>query len=175
MTLRKILPPLTVILACAVVLFGIRMFLRPIAAENSAAEQLTTMQTLLPDSKTFVPEEYRGDDPNITALYKGENGYVIETMVSGYTDSITLWVGVSESGSVTGLTIRDIAETRGLGQRALNHTAFLEQYLATSGNADTDALSGATVTSKAITKAVNSAAAYISGADISSGATEWSK
>ena len=36
-----------------------------------------------------------------------------------------------------------------------------------------DALTGATVTSKAVTRAVNSAAAFVTGADVSSGATEW--
>ena len=38
---------------------------------------------------------------------------------------------------------------------------------------DVDALTGATVTSKAIAKAVNSASAYVTGADVDSGATQW--
>ena len=38
---------------------------------------------------------------------------------------------------------------------------------------DIDALTGATVTSKAVTRAVNSAVAFVTGADISSSATEW--
>jgi len=178
MTLRKIILPITVILTLAIILFGTHAFLRPIAAENSAEEQRKTMQTLLPESTTFLPEEYHGDDPNITALFKGESGNIIETTVKGYADNITLWVGVDKEGSVTGLTIRDIAETSGLGQRALRSTVFLEQFLGTTGSAaaneNIDVLSGATVTTKAIIKAVNSASAHISGADISSGATEWS-
>ena len=36
-----------------------------------------------------------------------------------------------------------------------------------------DALTGATVTSKAVVKAVNSASAFVTGADVSSSATEW--
>ena len=36
-----------------------------------------------------------------------------------------------------------------------------------------DAISGATVTSKAIVRSVNSASAYVTGADISSSATTW--
>jgi len=51
------------------------------------------------------------------------------------------------------------------------------QYLGTSGEAavgeDIDAITGATVTSKAVTKAVNSACAFVTGADVSSSATEW--
>ena len=178
MTIRKILLPLLSLFACAVLLFGTHAFLRPVAAHNAAEEQRNTMQQLLPGAVSFSREEYHGDDPNITAVFRGENGCVIETSVIGYVDTITLWVGVSESGKVTGLTVRSIAETPGLGQRALRDRAFLEQFLGSSGSAaaseEIDALSGATVTTKAITKAVNSAAAYVSGADVSSGATEWS-
>ena len=36
-----------------------------------------------------------------------------------------------------------------------------------------DAITGATVTSKAIARCVNSAIAYVTGADVSSGATSW--
>ena len=38
---------------------------------------------------------------------------------------------------------------------------------------DVDAITGATVTSKAIVRCVNSAVGYVTGADISSGATSW--
>ena len=54
---------------------------------------------------------------------------------------------------------------------------FLAQFLLTGGDAEVgsnvDALTGATVSSKAVTKAVNSAVAYVTGADTSSSATEW--
>lgn len=56
-------------------------------------------------------------------------------------------------------------------------TAVLGQFLGTAGEAsvgkDIEALTGATVTSKAIAKGVNSAAAFVTGADVSSSATEW--
>ena len=38
---------------------------------------------------------------------------------------------------------------------------------------DVDAITGATVTSKAIVRCVNSAVGYVTGADTSSGATSW--
>ena len=85
----------------------------------------------------------------------------------------------------------------GLGANALWDTDVLAQFLNTSGGvtvgtpgetdafsgatgeAETetevyvDAITGATVTSKAIARCVNSAAAYVTGADVSSGATSW--
>jgi len=49
--------------------------------------------------------------------------------------------------------------------------------LNTSGEAEVgtnvDAISGATVTSKAVARSINSAVAYVTGADVSSAATEW--
>jgi electron transport complex protein RnfG len=67
---------------------------------------------------------------------------------------------------------------------ALNNSEFLLQFLNTEGGvaigSDTvetenyvDGISGATVTSKAIARCVNSAVAYVTGADVDSGATSW--
>ena len=90
---------------------------------------------------------------------------------------MVLWVGVTNEGWVSGVTVRSHAETLGLGRRAQTDRDFLMQYLYTEGGAavgeDIDALTGATVTSKAVTRAVNSAAAFVTGADVSSSATEW--
>ena len=135
------------------------------------------MQTILPGSETFTVEPYAGEDANIVSVHKGETGFVIETRTYGYAGDITMLVGVSNEGTVTGLVVRHLTETYGLGRNALTDTDFLAQFLNTSGEAavgeTVDALTGATVTSKAVTRAVNSAVAYVTGADASSGATTW--
>ena len=81
------------------------------------------------------------------------------------------------AGSVTGLVVRDMRETFGLGREALTDIPFLAQFLGTDGDAavgeNVDAITGATVTSRAIARGVNSAAAYVTGADVGSSATEW--
>ena len=86
-------------------------------------------------------------------------------------------VGVSTDGTVTGLVVRQMSETHGLGANAVNDADFLAQFLNTAGDAEVgtnvDAISGATVTSKAVTRSVNSAVAFVTGADVSSGATSW--
>lgn len=86
-------------------------------------------------------------------------------------------VGVYNDGSVSGLVVRELRETRGLGGRALTDTKFLSQFLNTRGDAsvgdNVDALTGATVTSRAIARGVNSASAFVTGADGSSSATTW--
>ncbi len=185
------------ILVAALVLFGASFALQDAAAKKAQAEHLWLMQTLLPGSEEFTLEAYSGDDANIRSVHKAENGFVIETVTRGYADDITMFIGVSKEGKVTGLVVYEAHETFGLGSKALTDHVFLSQFLnssdtfavATQGadafsgatgeaetNGDTvdvDGITGATVTSKAIVRCVNSAIAYVTGADTGSGATSW--
>lgn len=174
---RFVLIPIVTIALSAAILFGASMALRGVAVENGRKEHLQILRTLLPGSEEFTVEPYAGEDANIVSVHKGENGFVIETVTVGYVDEIRMLIGVGNDGKVTGLMVRDLSETYGLGAQALTDTDFLAQFLSTSGEAEVgstvDALTGATVTSKAITRAVNSAVAYVTGADASSGATSW--
>ena len=178
---------ITIVLA-ALILFGASYGLQGIAAKNAQEEHLWLMQTLLPGSESFTVEPYAGDDANIRSVHKAENGFVIETVTYGYADEITMLVGVSKEGKVTGLVVREAHETFGLGSKALTDHVFLSQFLNSSGNfsvdtgsedafsgatdtaeteGDTvgvDAITGATVTSKAVVRCVNSAVAYVTGA-----------
>ena len=174
---RNILLPIVTIALSAAILLGASLALSGVARENGKREHLQIMQTLLPGSENFTVEPYTGDDANIVSVHKAENGFVIETVTRGYVDDIRMLIGVSNDGKVTGLVVRELDETFGLGAAALTDTDFLAQFLNTSGEAEVgtnvDALTGATVTSKAVTRAVNSAVAYVTGADASSGATSW--
>lgn len=175
---KTIFIPAVVIICAAAILFGLTFGMQKIATDQAEAEHLKIMQTLLPGSKDFILEPYSGDDANIHSVHKAEDyGYVIETVTAGYAGDIRMLIGVSKDGKVTGLVVREMSETAGLGLNALNDTDFLAQFLNTSGDAEVgtnvDAITGATVTSKAITRCVNSAVAYVTGADIDSGATSW--
>lgn len=174
---KSFLIPIIAVAMMALALFGVSQVFSNVAKENAEKELLSTMQTLLPGSSVFAEEEYKGEDANIRRVFKGENGYVIETATQGYADEIVLLVGVSNDGLVTGLTVRDMHETVGLGANALTDWEFLAQFLKTDGSAevgtDVDAISGATVTSKAIARCVKSAVGFVTGADVDSGATSW--
>lgn len=91
-------------------------------------------------------------------------GYVFSTSAKGYGGDIVTMVGVKSDGNVAGMDFISISETAGLGMNADNDD-FKEQYVGkTNGigvnkNAPADneiqALTGATITSKAVTEAVN--------------------
>lgn len=174
---KPVFVPMITILLAAVLLCGVTFALNGIATKNAQAEHIRIMQTLLPGSNTFTLEPYSGNDTNIRTVHKGENGFVIETVTAGYAGEITMLIGVSSEGTVTGVVVRDLSETIGLGANSLSDHTFLAQFLNTSGDAEVgttvDAISGATVTSKAITRCVNSAVAFVTGADTESGATSW--
>jgi len=195
---KSILLPIITIAVCAAILLGTAVGLNGTAAENAQAAHLELMRTLLPGSESFTLEPYAGEDANIVSVHKGENGFVIETVTYGYAGDIQMFVGVSDAGKVTGLVVYRMEETFGLGANALTDHVFLAQFLnskgsfsigtpgadAFSGATDTaaaegedsvyvDGITGATVTSKAIARSVNSAVAYVTGADAASAATSW--
>ena len=174
---KDVFAPVIAIVLAALILLGLSFGLKGVAAANAQAEHMKIMQTMLPDSKEFVVEPYSGDDANIRSVRKGETGFVIETVTAGYAGDIRMLVAVNHEGMVVGLVVREMSETHSLGLNALNDVDFLAQFLKTTGEAEigngVDAISGATVTSRAIVRGVNSAVAYVTGADVESGATSW--
>lgn len=173
----KILTPIIVILVGTLLVFCASRATAGLKKANEEAYMLDRMQTVLPGSSTFTPEAYTGEDTNIRSTYKAENGYAVFVVTQGYAGDISMLVGVSNEGTVTGLQVQQMTESYGLGARALSDYEFLIQFLNTDGTAevgtDVDALTGATVTSKAITRGVNSAVSFVTGADTSSSATSW--
>lgn len=171
----KLIMPAAVIVVCMVVMLCVSAGLSGIRIRNERLERNETLEFLLPESKNFVEVVY--SDESIRSVWQGETGYVIETVVDGYVGKIALWVGVDADGWVTGVTVREMVETLGLGAEAMYDPDFLAQFLRTKGDAEVgvnvDALTGATVTSRAVAKGVNAAAGYVTGTDVSSGATEW--
>ncbi len=99
-------------------------------------------------------------------------GYII-TAVSkeGYGGDIVISVGIQQDGTVKGIEMLKIAETAGLGMKA-SEDAFKDQFKdqqvsyfqytksGESGEGMIDALSGATITTNAVTNAVNAALVY---------------
>lgn len=186
------------IVLAALILFGASFGLQGLATKKAQEEHLWLMQTLLPGSESFTVEPYNGEDANIRSVHKAEEGYVIETVTYGYADEITMVIGVSNEGKVTGLVVLEAHETSGLGNKALTDHVFLSQFLNSSGSftietsgadafsgatgeaeAETgsevavDGITGATVTSKAVARCVNSAVGYVTGVDAVSSATTW--
>ena len=175
--MRKLLVPIIAFLLAAVILLGLYNGLNEERLVYEAHDLQEKMEAMLPGSEYFAPEPYTGEDSNIHRVWKADTGYIVETITYGYAGNITMLIGVHNDGYVTGLQVRDMEETYGLGGEALTDWEFLRQFLRTEGDAEIgngiDAISGATVTSKAVARSVNSAVGFVTGADTSSAATSW--
>ena len=190
--------PIIALILAAALLLGLCVGLDGVAARNAQKYHLTLMQTLLPGATEFTLEPYAGEDANIRSVHKSDIGFVVETVTYGYAGEITMLVGVNNAGKVTGVVVREAHETFGLGGNALTDHVFLSQFLNKSGSFEVaaagadafsgataeaapaegeaisvDAITGATVTSKAVVRCVNSAVAYVTGADTVTEATSW--
>lgn len=100
-------------------------------------------------------------------------GYIITvTDKNGYGGNIKMTVGIDSKGTITGLEILDISETAGLGMKAtdkswrnqftgINSDKIVYTKNGKSADNEIDAISSATITTKAVTGGVNGAlAAY---------------
>lgn len=115
--------------------------------------------------------QYVSFDNALSALDAGGNtvGYVISvTSHEGYGGDISISVGINNEGTVMGVEILSISETAGLGMKAKEDT-FRNQFTGKtvtqfsytkqepSADFEIEALSGATITTNAVTNAVNGA------------------
>ena len=94
-------------------------------------------------------------------------GMVVTTASNGYGGAIEVMTGIRADGTVTGVTILSMEETPGLGAKT-KEDRFLRQfkgsagggsYAVTKDSGEIDAVSGATISSRAVTAAVNEAVA----------------
>lgn len=127
------------------------------------------MQAVLPAaSYADVGAESDGE---IEAVYAADNGgWVVQVTESGSQGLITMMVGVNADYTCNGISITESSETAGLGaiagQSSEKGDAFRTQFIGQSGTVavtkeggEIDAISGATITSKAVCRGVTAALA----------------
>ena len=144
-----------------------------VMADADAFEGLELVEDAIKQVEETVESSGCSINELVEAKANGETvGYVVTTTTSeGYGGEIQISVGILTDGTVNGVAILSIGETAGLGMKATEEE-FYGQYAGknvelfsvtkTGASADheIDALSGATITSNAMTKAVNSAVVY---------------
>ena len=160
---------------------------KPIEEAKNKTEQLS-YQAVLPEGKTFEEEEALNEKleaftpegseierVRVAKDAKGEEaGYVfLVTSKEGYGGSIQFSMGVKMDGTIGGIEIIEMSETAGLGAKCVEDE-FKSQYQGKSGEVslvkgeasnenEVSAISGATITSKAITNAVNQVLKFVAG------------
>ncbi len=169
-----IIPTVALLLIC-LVSTALLAFTNSITAEKIALNAIETEQNsralVLPGVASC--DEVVTHDSGVTYCLAKDNigndiGYVFTSSAKGYGGSVIIMVGMDMEGKITGMEILSHSETPGLGANAVKPD-FKSRFLGKSGEltvSKTDnsgqniqAITAATITSKAVTSAVNSAVA----------------
>lgn len=146
-------------------------------AAVTAANAEAARQSVLQDAKEF--KEVDKDNDGTTDYYEGLDasgavvGYVFDCSgdAKGYGGDVSVTVGISADGTITGIQPDDVSnETPGLGQNS-NKDSWKAQFVGESGDLTVvksdkaaqentsdgkiNAITSATITSKAVTASVN--------------------
>ncbi len=149
-------------------------------AEQERKEAEEARRAAFPDAVSFeestakITEDYAIIKSVYTALDVGGNeiGIVASVVTKGYSSGLNLTVGIGADGTVKGVVVGSHSETPGLGAKA-TEDKFRGQYIGKaytepltvvknppSADNEVQAITGATITSRGVTDAVNTVAAY---------------
>ncbi len=140
-----------------------------IEAASVQAKQ-NAVKSIFAESDNIV--EIQGTYPNsVSSVYRVEAsgvqiGYAVDITSTGFGGDINMMVGFGTDMAVAGVSVIEHSETPGLGANIKNDS-FLEQFKGISDQivvgSNVDALSGATISSKAVAYGINEASQVVKG------------
>ena len=166
---------LTLLLIAAVVaaaLALVNQITKPIIDKVNAEKTQQAIQIVLPGGYDSEITDYTDETGLVSKVYKGANGYALEVTPAGFDNTITMMVGVDLDGKVLGISVISHTESAGLGAVAAADNAagnaFRDQFFGQSGSVSVskdggniDAITNATITSRAVCDGVNAALACV--------------
>lgn len=160
---------LTLLLITAVVA-GLLAFVNELTARR--IDELTRQKAEQAMREVLPAQDYTPLDAalpqGVTEAYRaGDAGYVVRVAPNGFGGAIDLMVGVKADGTVNGVAVIAHSETASLGANCTREE-FRAQYAGGAGpfavgqdGGTIEALTGATVTSRAVTDGVNAALDFV--------------
>ena len=151
----------------ALLLSGVNALTKDRIAENDVKEKSAAIAMIFPDSDSSEPADVTIDGINgVWLVTSGGDllGYAASVSPLGFGGALDMMVGVNSDGTIAGMKIVSHSETPGLGSR-VDDPDYLSQYTGKSGvlsfGSGIDAITGSTISSKAVLEAANRAlAAY---------------
>ena len=166
---NKIFKPIVVLCAICVVITGAlaatNSVTKPVIDEATARAQNEARNELLPEAEGGFTKVDGIDVENVDDVYAADNGTgcVITSNSKGYGGTITVMTAFSPEGTIKQIKITEAAETPGFGSNVTDNKSYWERYAGLDGTKqlvlgqDVDGWSGATISSKALLRAMNSA------------------
>ena len=150
----------------AAVLAGVNSVTAPAIAQLQYEKTQEAIQAVLPGGGDEI--DFTDDTGLVSVVYKGEAGYAVQVAPGGFDGPITMMVGIDFEGNVLGISVIKHTETAGLGAVAAAKTsageAFRGYFVGQSGSVavtkdggSVEAITGATITSRAVCDGVNAA------------------
>ena len=163
--LRLALTLLAITAVVAAALAGVNSITKPEIEKLTAQKTQAAIEAVLPGGGELV--EFPAT-ALVSKVYASETGYAVEVTPGGFDNTITMMVGVDKEGNVLGIDIISHTETAGLGAVADAATpagvSFREQFAGKAGSVsvtkdggEIEAITGATITSRAVCAGVNAA------------------
>lgn len=156
----------SICLIAALLLAATYQITEPLIVKINLERANAARATVLPEASGFVEAKNEELVSGVLEVYESVNGvgYVITSEFKGFGGPVIVMTGLDPKGSVVGVTVTDASsETPGLGSKA-THPSYLDQYIqATQITSDASsaeatyvaAVTGATVTSRAVFSAVS--------------------
>ena len=165
---------LAICIVVAAALAGVNAITKPIIDQLNAEKTQQAIETVLPGGFDTELADFNDATGIVSKVYQGANGYAVEVGPGGFDNTITMMVGIDNEGKVLGISVVNHTETAGLGAVAAAGTpagiAFRDQFVGQSGTVAVtkdggtmDAITGATITSRAICVGVNAALDCVAG------------
>ena len=158
----------------ALALAGVNSITAPAIEKLNAEKTQEAIEAVLPGGYDEEITGYADATGLVSKVYKGANGYALEVKPAGFDNTITMMVGVDFDGNVLGISVVSHTETAGLGAVAAAKTSagenFRGQFVGQAGSVTVskdggqiEAITGATITSRAICAGVNAALDCVAG------------
>ena len=166
-TVKPIVVLSVISLVVSLLLALVNSMTAPVIAENTKRTTLAAYVGVLPSvsDATELEEVTDYTTANVTGVVKAPDGSLaIKAEESGFDGGIvTVIVGMDANGTETGIWVDASTQTKGIGSNVVSSEEYWANYAGVSAekalvlNQDVNAYSGATISSKAVLSAVNSA------------------
>lgn len=176
--MRSIIKPAISLLAISGIAACLLGYVNAITAEPIAVAELDTIKAsvkeVLPEVDNISENDIinvEDENTDVTQYIVAKNaagdviGYAISVTTNGFGSGLKLMYGIDTEGTITGLSVLDCSnETPGLGANIGTDASFREQFKGVSSDVavvkdggNVNAITGATITSRAVANATNTA------------------
>jgi len=134
----------------------------PIIQERKLAADKATLDQIFSGAEFALVETFKDDTKLVEKIFEvKDTGYIYKLNVQGYKDIISVMVGLNQSGDIVKMVVLSVNDTPDIGTK-VKEEAYTKLFENKKLADQLDTISGATISSSAVVKAVDAARAHFS-------------